>query len=132
MLKGPNGNAKLERPGGLDYFVGGGEERSAFPAVLTPGSVDGGYCRKDNVDIEHLRGSYLEFDLRSMTMRGRQHRRQDEGDTGEKSVRVSLEECQWTTMGESICWLRCEERERERERERYRERRFVVFFQSAV
>ena len=26
----------------LDYLVGG-EERSVFPALLTPGSVDGGY-----------------------------------------------------------------------------------------
>ena len=42
MLKWPAGNVKLERSGGLDYLVGG-EERSAFPALLTPGTVDGGY-----------------------------------------------------------------------------------------
>ena len=85
VLKGPAGNVKLERSGGLDYLVGG-EERSAFPALLTPGSVDGGYCRIDNVDIEHLRGGHLEFDpgcttCTSMTMRGRQHRRQDDRET---------------------------------------------------
>ena len=34
VLKGPTGNVKLERSGGLDYLVGG-EERSAFPALLT-------------------------------------------------------------------------------------------------
>ena len=33
-----------------------------FPALLTPGSVDRGYCRMDNVDIEHLRRRHLEFD----------------------------------------------------------------------
>ena len=85
VLKGPTGNVKLERSGGLDYLVGG-EERSAFPALLTLGSVDGGCCRKDNVDIEHLRGGHLEFDpgcstCTSMTMRGRQHRRQDDRET---------------------------------------------------
>ena len=57
-----------------------------FPALLTPGSVDEGYCRIDNVDIEHLRGGHLEFDPKcttctSMTMRGRQHRRQDDRET---------------------------------------------------
>ena len=76
VLKGPRGNVKLERSGGLDYLV---EGQRFFPALLTPGSVDGGYCRVDNVDIEHLRGGYLEFDpgcttYRSMTMRRRQHR----------------------------------------------------------
>ena len=85
VLKGPAGNVKLERSGGLDYLVGG-EERSAFPALLTPRSVDGGYCRIDNVDIEHLRGGHLEFDpgcitCTSMTMRGQQHRRQDDRET---------------------------------------------------
>ena len=55
VLKGLAGNVKLERSGGLDYLVGG-EERSAFPALLTPGSFDGGDCRIDNVDIDHLRG----------------------------------------------------------------------------
>ena len=54
--------------------------------LLTPGSVDGGYCRVDNVDIEHLRGGHLEFDpgcttYTSTTMRGRQHRRQDDRET---------------------------------------------------
>ena len=34
VLKGPTGNVFLERSGGLDYLVGG-EERSAFPALLT-------------------------------------------------------------------------------------------------
>ena len=38
LLKGTNGNVELERSGGLDCLVGG--ERSAFPALLTPGSVD--------------------------------------------------------------------------------------------
>ena len=43
-------------------------------------------CRIDNVDIEHLRGGHLEFDpgcttCTSMTMRGRQHRRQDDKET---------------------------------------------------
>ena len=85
VLKGPTGNVKLERSGGLDYLVGG-EERFAFPALLTPGSVDGGYCRIDNVDIEHLRGGHLEFDpgcttCTFMTMRGRQRRRQDDRET---------------------------------------------------
>ena len=51
-LRGPRGNVKLERSCGLDYLVGG-EEQCVFPALLTPGSVDGGYCRTDNVDIEH-------------------------------------------------------------------------------
>ena len=46
---------KLERSGGLDYFVGR-EGQHVFPALLTHGSVDGGYCRVDNVDREHLRG----------------------------------------------------------------------------
>ena len=41
---------KLERPGGLDYLVGG-EGQHVFPALLTHGSVDGGYCRVDNVDM---------------------------------------------------------------------------------
>ena len=41
MLKGPRGNVKLERSGGLDYLVGG-EEQCVFPAFLAPGSVDGG------------------------------------------------------------------------------------------
>ena len=40
----------------------------------------------DNVDIEHLRGGHLEFDpgcttCTSTTMRGRQHRWQDERET---------------------------------------------------
>ena len=48
---------KLERSGGLDYLVGG-ERQCVFPALLTPGSVDAGYCRVDNVDIEHLRGPH--------------------------------------------------------------------------
>ena len=61
MLKGPRGNVKLERSGGLDHLVGF-EEQCVFPALLTPGSVDGGYGRVDNVDIEHLRGGRLEFD----------------------------------------------------------------------
>ena len=45
-----------------------------------------GYCRVDNVDMEHLRGGHLEFDpgcttCTSMTMRGRQHRRHDDRET---------------------------------------------------
>ena len=39
MLKGPKGNVKLERSGGLDCLVGG-EEGCVFPALLTLGSVD--------------------------------------------------------------------------------------------
>ena len=75
----------LEHSGGLNYFFVG-EERCDFPALLTPGWVDGGYCHKDNVDAERLRGGHLEFDpgctaCTSMTMRGRQHRRQDERET---------------------------------------------------
>ena len=40
----------------------------------------------NNVDIEYLRGGHLEFDpgcttCTSMTMRGRQHRRQDDRET---------------------------------------------------
>ena len=54
VLKGSRGNVRIERSGGLDYLQGG-EEQRVFPALLTPGSVDGGYCRVDNVDIEHLR-----------------------------------------------------------------------------
>ena len=54
VMKGPKGNVKLERSDGLDYVVGG-EGQLVFPALLTPGSVDG-YRRVDNVDIEHLRG----------------------------------------------------------------------------
>ena len=86
VLKGPSGKLKLECLGGLDYLVGGGEERSAFPALLTPGSVDGVYCRFDNVDIEKLRGGHVEFDpgcttCTSMTTRERQHRRRGEGET---------------------------------------------------
>ena len=85
MLKGPKGNVKLERSGGLDFLVGG-EERCVFPALLTPGSVDGGFCRIDDVDIDCLRGGHLEFDpgcttCTSMTRRGRKHRRQDERET---------------------------------------------------
>ena len=84
VFKGPKGNVKLECSGGLDYLVGG-EEPCVYPALLTPGSVDG-YCRMDNVDIEHVRGGRLELDLActtctSMTMRGRQHRRQDDRET---------------------------------------------------
>ena len=41
VLKGPRGNVKLERSGGLDFLVGG-EGQHVFPAVLTHGSVDGG------------------------------------------------------------------------------------------
>ena len=26
---------------------------------------------------------------------------------GEHFVRISLEDCQWTTMGRNTCWLRC-------------------------
>ena len=83
MLKGPRGNVELERFGGLDHLVGG-EGQCVFPALLTLGSVDGGYCRVDNMwTFEHLRGGHLEFDPRcttctSMEMRGRQHRRQDD------------------------------------------------------
>ena len=51
----------------------------------------------DNVDIEHLRGGHLEFDpgcttCTSMTMRGRQHRRQDDRETAgaEKKFVVDL------------------------------------------
>ena len=43
VLKGPRGNVKLERSGGLDYLVGG-EGQHVIPALLTHGSVDGG-CR---------------------------------------------------------------------------------------
>ena len=87
MLKGLRGHVKLERSGGLDYFVGG-EGHCVFHALFTPGSVDGGYCRVDNVDIEHLRGGHLEFDpgcttCTSMTMRGRQHCRQGDRETAE-------------------------------------------------
>ena len=82
---------KLERSGGLDYFLVG-EERCVFPALLTPGCVDGGYCHKDNVDAERLRGGHLEFDpgcttCTSMTMRGRQHRRQDKRETAGSTER---------------------------------------------
>ena len=84
VLKGPRGNVELGRSGVLDYF--GGEEQCVFPALLTPGSVGGSYCRMDNNDIEHMRGGHLEFDrgcttCTSMTMRGRQHRRQDGRET---------------------------------------------------
>ena len=80
-LKGRRGNVKLERSGGLDHLVGG-EGQHVFRALLTPGSVDGGYCRVDDVDMEHLRGRHLEFaTCTSMTMRGRQHRRQDDRET---------------------------------------------------
>ena len=46
-----------------------------FPAWRTHGSDDGGHCRVDNVDIGHLRGGHLEFDLgcttcTSLTTRG--------------------------------------------------------------
>ena len=88
---------KLERSGGLDYLVGG-EEQHVFPALLTHGSVDGSYCRVDNVDMEHLRGGHLEFDpgcttSTSMTMRRRQHRRQDDGETaGAREVCADLTE----------------------------------------
>ena len=117
VLKGPRGNVKLERSGGLDYLVDGEGQRD-FPALLTPASVDGGYCRVDNVDIGHLRGGHLKFDPRcttctSMTMRRRQHRRQDDRETagaGEKFVRISLEDCHWPTMGQNTCWLRCAEK----------------------
>ena len=76
---------KLERSAGLDYLVVG-EEQCVFCALLTPGSVDGSCCRIDNVDIENLRGRHLEFDpgcatCTSMTMRTRQHRRQDVRET---------------------------------------------------
>ena len=76
-----------------DYLVGG-EERCVLPALLTPGSVDRGYCRIDNVDIEHLRGGRLELDpgcttCTSKTMRRRQHRRQDERDTAGAGGEVS-------------------------------------------
>ena len=47
VSKGPRGNVKLERSDGLECV---------FLALLTPGSVDGGYCRVDDVDVEHLRG----------------------------------------------------------------------------
>ena len=94
VLRRPRGNVKLERSGGLDYLVGG-KGQCVFPALLTPGSVDGGYCRVDNVDIEHLRGRHLKFNpgcttCMSMTMRGRQHRQDDR----ETFVRISLEGCQ--------------------------------------
>ena len=65
---------RFERSGGLDYLVGG-EGQHVFPALLTHGSVDGGYCSVDNVDMEHLRGGHLECEpgcttCTSMTMRG--------------------------------------------------------------
>ena len=106
MLKSPSGNVKFERSGGLDHLVGGGDERSAFPTLLTLGSVDGGYGRIDNVDIEHLRGCHLEFDLgcttcASMTMRERQHRRQDEGGTRLVSV-VALSNKRNETIREAM------------------------------
>ena len=80
VLKGPRGNVKLERSGGLDYLVED-EGQHVFPALLTYRSVDGSYCRVDNVDMEHLRGGHLEFDPGCMTMRERQHRRQDDRET---------------------------------------------------
>ena len=85
VLKGPRGSVRLDRSGGLDYLVGG-EAQRFFLALLTPGSVERGYCRVDNVDIEHLRGRHLVFDpgcttCTSMTMRGRQYRRQDDRET---------------------------------------------------
>ena len=87
VVKGSNGTVKLDSSGGLDYLVGG-EERSAFPAWLTTGSVDGGHCRIDNVDIKHLRGGHLEFDPSRVhdmhahdDERTATHRRQDERET---------------------------------------------------
>ena len=76
VLEGPRGNVKLERSGGLDYLVVGGEGQHVFSALLSHGSVDGSYCRVGIVDMEHLRGGHLEFDpgcttCTSMTMRGR-------------------------------------------------------------
>ena len=61
--------------------------------LLTLGSVDGGYCRLNNVDIEHLLRGHLEFDpgcttCTSMTMRGRQHCRQDERETAQAGREV--------------------------------------------
>ena len=118
MLKGPAGNVKLECSGGLDYLVGG-EERSVFPALLTPGSVDGGYCRIDNVDIEHLRGRHLEFDpgcttCTSMTMRGRQHRRQVDKETAGTGGEVCADFTGRLPMAyngsEYLLVARCEER----------------------
>ena len=97
------------RSGGLDYLVGG-EVRSAVPAVLTPGSVDEGHCRINNVDSEHLRGGTpgirssvddmdVHHDERAATSpTGRQR---DGEEQGEKFVRTSLD-CQWPTTGQSI------------------------------
>ena len=71
-LRGPGGEARLERSGGLDYLVGGNDEVAAHPALLMSGTVEGGYLRKDLVDVEQSRGGHLDFDpgCTSTTMRG--------------------------------------------------------------
>ena len=107
VSKGRKGNVKLERPSGVDYLVGR-EERCVFPALLMPGSVDGGYCRMDNV--EHRTFVRRTLGVRSgctictsMTMRERatspsrmKERRRGQG---EKFVRISLEDFQWLYSG---------------------------------
>ena len=89
---------KLERSGGLDYLVGSGEERSAFPRDShTCLSVDGRYCRINNMSIEHFRGGHLEFDpgcttCTFMTRRGLQHRRQAEEETADTTREVCADQ----------------------------------------
>ena len=58
VSKGPNGNVQLERYGALDSS----SAVAFYQSMLAPGSVDGGYCRMDNMSIELFRGGHLELD----------------------------------------------------------------------
>ena len=93
VSKGPNGNVKLENYGGLDSS----SAAAFYPAMLAPGSVDGGYCRMDNMSIELFRGGHLELDPECttctfMTKRGRQHRRQAEEETADATREVCADQ----------------------------------------
>ena len=62
-----------------------------------PGAMEGGYFRKDNVVVKHLRGGHLDFDsgrtaCTSMPVRGREHRRYGEEATAGTEGKVCRSE----------------------------------------
>ena len=78
--------------------------------MLALGSVDGRYCRINNMIIEHFRGGNLEFDpwcttCTFMTTRGRQHRRHAEEETAGAGGEVCAD-LTGKKINKSLQWVR--------------------------
>ena len=89
----------------------GDEEVVACHSVLMLGTVERGHFRKENDDVEHLKGGHLDFDqgcatCTSVTTPGGQHERQPKRRRQareEKFALTSRVHCRWRTTGLNNC-----------------------------